>query len=402
MLRRLLSILFTASFLLTAATPIDAQDVPPLAPRLLPVATGLDRPTHVTHAGDGSGRLFIVEKAGTIHILQDGARLPTPFLDIVDRVLSAGSEQGLLSLAFPPEVAGVGHFYVNYTAVPDGDTVVSRFSIAPDDPNHADPESEEAILTIDQPFANHNGGQLAFGPDGFLYIGMGDGGSGGDPMDNAQNGASLLGKMLRIDVESPPVGEPYGIPATNPFTDTAGFRPEVWALGLRNPWRFSFDRATGDLYIADVGQNTREEVDYQPSTGGGENYGWNIMEGSACFQADTCEMPGLTMPVAEYGRDLGSNITGGHVYRAPYPVGWQGLYFYGDFGSGRIWVLERSGDTWSSSVVPDTSLSISSFGEDEAGRLYVVDYGGSVYLLAGATYLPPIVGPFSQARHATG
>lgn len=391
MLRRLLSVLFAASLLLAAAAgPANAQSIITPTPRLLRVATGLDRPTHVTHAADGSGRLLIVEKPGTIRVLQGGALLPTSFLDIGDRVLSRGPEQGLFSLAFPPEGAGAAYFYVNYTAVPDGTTVVSRFSISPDDPNRADPASEEVILTIAQPFANHNGGQIAFGPDGYLYIGTGDGGSAGDPLDNAQSGDALLGKILRLDVESPPEGEPYGIPATNPYTDTAGFRPEVWALGLRNPWRFSFDRATGDLYIADVGQSNREEVNHQPAGGGGENYGWNIMEGSTCYQAATCEMEGLTLPVAEYGRDLGVSITGGFVYRAPGPAGWQGVYFYGDFGSGRIWALRRVGDSWDSAVILDTTLSISTFGEDEAGRIYVADYGGSLYVLATETYLPLI------------
>lgn len=392
-MRRSIVVLLALAFLVIVAALVSAQGAPFPTPRLRPVVTGLDRPTHVTHAGDGSGRLVIVEKPGTIRILHNGALLPTPFLDITSRVLSTGSEQGLFSVAFPPAGADAGHFYVNYTSRPDGDTVVSRFTITPDDPNRADPNSEEVILTIDQPFANHNGGQLAFGPDGMLYIGTGDGGSGGDPMGNAQNGAVLLGKMLRIDVESSPQGEPYGIPDTNPFIGTPGFRPEVWALGLRNPWRFSFDRATGDLFIADVGQSAREEVNHQPATGGGENYGWDIMEGSTCFQADACDMAGLTLPVAEYGRDLGNVITGGHVYRAPSPAAWHGVYFFGDFGSGRIWALRRSGDAWSSTVVLDTALSISSFGEDEAGRLYVVDFGGAIYQLAPSTHLPLIGGP---------
>jgi glucose/arabinose dehydrogenase len=389
MLRQALSVLCVTAFLLAfAAPPAVAQSPLTPAPRLQRVVTGLDRPTHVTHAADGSDRLFITEKPGTIRVLQNDILLPVPFLDISDRVLSSGSEQGLFSVAFPPAGADAGHVYVNYTGLPDGETVVSRFAISPDDANAADAASEERILIIEQPFANHNGGQLTFGPDGYLYIGTGDGGSGGDPQGNAQNGSALLGKILRIDVESAPAGEPYGIPATNPFVDTAGFRPEVWALGLRNPWRFSFDRATGDLYIADVGQSTREEVNYQPSGGGGENYGWNIMEGSTCFQAQSCVTEGLTLPVAEYGRDLGTSITGGHVYRATAPAAWGGIYFYGDFGSGRIWALERLNDGWRNTLVLDTELSIASFGEDEAGHLYVVDLGGSVYALATATYLP--------------
>ncbi len=389
MWRSLVALALLLSLLLTAI-PAHAQGPAIPTPHLLPVASGFDRPTHLTHAGDGTDRLFVVEKPGTVRILQDGALLATPFLDLTARVLSSGAEQGLLSVAFPPGQGTPNHFYVNYTSIPDGDSVVSRLAVSPEDANRADPGSEEVILTIEQPFANHNGGQLAFGPDGYLYIGTGDGGSGGDPLVNAQNGNTLLGKILRIDVESAPPDAPYAVPATNPFADTVGFRPEIWALGLRNPWRFSFDRATGDLYIADVGQSTREEVNHQPSAGGGENYGWNVMEGSTCFQAETCDAQGLTLPVAEYGRDLGVSITGGHVYRGPGRTAWQGLYFYGDFGSGRIWALQRSGDAWVNTLVRDTDLSISSFGEDEAGRLYVVDYRGAVYLLAGATYLPVI------------
>lgn len=390
---RVLGALALVASLFLATTPIAAQSVAVPTPRLLTVATGFNQPTHIAHAGDGSDRLFIVQKPGTVRILADGALLATPFLDITDRVLSTGSEQGLFSIAFPPQEGEIDHFYVDYTSSPDGATVVSRFAITPEDPNRADPTSEALILTIPQPFATHNGSQIAFGPDGYLYIGTGDGGSGGDPLGNAQDGDSPLGKMLRIDVRSPAAGEPYGIPADNPFIDTDGFRPQIWALGLRNPWRFSFDRATGDLYIADVGQSAREEVNYQPSSGGGENYGWSIMEGSLCFRADTCPTEGLTLPVTEYGRDLGSSVTGGHVYRAPSPHGWQGIYFYGDFGSGRIWALERVGGDWESGVLLDTDLAIASFGEDEAGRLYVADLGGAVYLLAAGTYIPLFGGP---------
>lgn len=257
---------------------------------------GVQLPVHIAHAGDGSGRMFVVEQGGRVQLLQAGAPLSPPFLDIASRVSCCG-ERGLLSVAFPPAFTSKGYFYVNYTNTV-GDTVIARYRLGTS-PHLADPGSEEIILTVRQPFANHNGGQLAFGPDGFLYIGMGDGGSGGDPQNNAQNPASLLGKLLRIDVESG--GAPYTVPVSNPFINTSSVRPEIWALGLRNPWRFAFDRQTGDLYIGDVGQNAYEEVNFQPATStGGENYGWNLMEGAHCFRSETCNQAGLTLPVAEY------------------------------------------------------------------------------------------------------
>jgi glucose/arabinose dehydrogenase len=363
---------------------------------------GLSQPLHVTHAGDGGGRLFVVEKAGVIHILRNSSLEPTPFLSIANRVGSAGGEQGLLSVAFPPGYATKGYFYVDYTDV-NGDTVVSRFYVD-SDPDVADPTSEEVILTIDQPYANHNGGQLAFGPDGYLYISMGDGGSGGDPDGNGQNPATLLGNILRIDVE-PHVtlfsvthrlylplimsqgegGLAYRIPSTNPFTQTAGYRDEIWAWGLRNPWRFSFDRSTGDLYIGDVGQGDYEEIDFQPATSaGGENYGWAIMEGAHCYPSGPCDSTDLVLPVAEYDHGLGCSVTGGVVYRGPDPD-LQGIYFYGDYCSGRIWGLVQEGGGWSTQVLTNTGLSIASFGEDEAGNVYVTDFwNGDVYRIGEA------------------
>jgi glucose/arabinose dehydrogenase len=237
------------------------------------------------------------------------------------------------------------------------------------------------VLKVDQPFANHNGGQLAFGRDGYLYIGMGDGGSGGDPQNNGQKPSTLLGKMLRIDVESGQV--PYAIPPSNPFRQKAGYRPEIWALGLRNPWRFSFDRETGDLYIGDVGQNAYEEVDFQPSSSkGGQNYGWKIMEGTQCFESNTCDKKGLTLPVVEYEHSQGCSVTGGVVYRGQNYPGMRGIYFYGDYCSGRVWGLKRSGTTWQNTLLSKTSYSISSFGEDQAGNVYMTDYGsGDIYLI---------------------
>ncbi|MBI5016134.1 MAG: PQQ-dependent sugar dehydrogenase [Deltaproteobacteria bacterium] len=355
----------------------DGNDVPPpggfpsLA--LTRVASGLAEPVHITHAGDGSGRLFVVEKRGTIRIVRDRAVLPTPFLDLSGAVRSTGSEQGLLSVAFPPDFATRRHFYVDYTGQSGvGDTVVARHTLSAD-PDVAN-AAGEAVLRVRQPFTNHNGGQLAFGPDGFLYVGLGDGGGGGDPFGNGQNLSSLLGKILRLDVEA---GVPtYAIPTGNPFGD------EVWAYGLRNPWRFSFDRATGDLFIADVGQAQFEEIDVQPATSrGGENYGWNVMEGFHCFGAATCNQAGLTLPVVEYTHAGGNcSVTGGFVYRGGRLPALQGIYLYGDYCSGRIWGLRRNGAAWENGLLLTTALQISSFGEDEAGNLYVADLGaGDIY-----------------------
>ncbi|MBF8285408.1 MAG: hypothetical protein HW378_4323 [Anaerolineales bacterium] len=262
--------------------------------------SGLDEPVDLKHAGDGSGRLFVIEQPGRIRIVENGELLPDPFLDIEPLVNSRGNEQGLLGLAFYPDYAANGLFFVNYTDV-NGDTVVARYAVSADDPSRADPASAKIILQVDQPFPNHNGGDLVFGPDGYLYIGLGDGGSGGDPQGNGQNLNALLGKMLRIDVNH---GDPYAIPPDNPFAGRAGARPEIWAYGLRNPWRYSFDRATGDLYIADVGQNAYEEVDFQPADSrGGENYGWNKYEGFHAYDGGATD--GLTMPVAEYAHAVG-------------------------------------------------------------------------------------------------
>jgi glucose/arabinose dehydrogenase len=353
---------------------------------LAPQVSGLEIPVHITHAGDGSGRLFVVEQPGRIRIVQAGALLNTPFLDITDRVGCCG-ERGLLSVAFPPDYLSKGHFYVNYTDG-SGTTVVARYHIT-DDPNLADPASEEVVLTVSQPYANHNGGQLAFGPrDGYLYIGMGDGGSAGDPENRAQNPGSLLGKMLRIDVESGVV--PYAIPPTNPYTQTTGYRAEIWALGLRNPWRFSFDRLTGDLYIGDVGQGQYEEIDFQAaSSHGGENYGWRIMEGTHCYNSEICDQTGLVLPVVEYDHSQGCSVTGGMVYRGQSYPRMQGVYFYGDYCSGRIWGLRQDGSAWQSALLTDTSHRISSFGEDEAGNVYLVDYGGGVYLIVDTVVATP-------------
>ena len=338
------------------------------------IATGFVQPVHVTHAGDGSGRLFVVERGGVIRIIRGGAVLPTPFFDISGQVQSAGGEQGLLSVAFPPDFAARQYFYVDYTnRTGIGDTIVARYPMTAN-PDIASSTGEVTLLNVTQPFANHNGGQLAFGPDGLLYVALGDGGSAGDPFNNAQNLATGLGKILRLDTEAGVTT--YAVPPDNPFGN------EIWAYGLRNPWRFSFDRATGDLYIADVGQNLIEEINFQPSTSsGGENYGWNIMEGTSCFLSPECGRTGLILPVVEYSHANGNcSVTGGFVYRGSQYPDLQGTYLYADFCSGRLWGLRRSGTIWENRLLLDTELQISSFGEDEAGNLYLADLGaGDIY-----------------------
>lgn len=349
------------------------------------VAGGFENPLYVTTAGDDSERLFVVEQGGTIRIVEDGAVVETPFLDIVDRVGSDALEQGLLGLAFAPNYAESGFFYVNYTDL-DGNTVVSRFTVT-DDPNVADPASESVILQQEQPFANHNGGGVVFGPDGYLYIGLGDGGSGGDPNGNGQNLMSWLGKMLRIDVEPAQVeaGNAYAIPDDNPFVGQADAMPEIWAFGLRNPWRFSFDRETGDLWIGDVGQGEIEEIDLLPANEGAINLGWNILEGTSCFVTPDCDPSSYTAPVFEYTHDEGGcSVTGGYVYRGEQMPDLQGAYIFADFCSGYLWGGGQGTDgSWTMSEPIETGMSISSFGEDADGDLYLTDHsGGAVYRLA--------------------
>jgi glucose/arabinose dehydrogenase len=378
---------------LSHAKAQSEHEWPPVA--LERVVTGLAAPVLVTHGGDGSGRVFVVEQEGRIRILQDGALVSEPFLNITDRVLYGG-ERGLLGLAFPPDYGKKGYFYVHYTSRPAGHTTVSRFH-STEDSNLANPESEEILLTVTQPYSNHNGGHIAFGPtDGYLYIALGDGGLGGDPGNRAQNPAELLGKILRIDVESG--HDTYSIPADNPFVGDPSVRPEIWALGLRNPWRFSFDRATADLYTADVGQNEREEVNFQPATStGGENYGWRCYEGSLPYNLEGCAPEDTyTFPVAEYvttgwGGDCA--ITGGYVYRGQTFPRMQGTYFYGDYCSGRIWGLRNAGSAPEAEVLLQSPTRITSFGEDEAGELYLVDFGGAIYRLTAydRLFLPLIL-----------
>jgi glucose/arabinose dehydrogenase len=320
------------------------------------VASGFDQPLYITNAGDGSNRIFVVEKSGRIKIIQNGEVQPAPLLDL-SSLVSSGGEQGLLGLAFPPDFADKKVFYVNYTDKNGvGNTVIARYSLSGS--NTADPSSALRLLSIIQPFANHNGGQLLFGQDGMLYIGTGDGGGAGDPFNNAQNTSSLLGKILRLDVNTSNV--------------------EVWAWGLRNPWRFSFDRATGDLYIADVGQDEIEEINFIPSGQSAGNFGWKIMEGTHCYGSSNCNRDNLILPIAEYNHDEGDcSVTGGHVYRGAEFPNMQGIYFYADFCSGKIRALKNS---IGGQVVLDTPFQISSFGEDESGNFYFSDLAsGSIY-----------------------
>ncbi|NWG19856.1 MAG: PQQ-dependent sugar dehydrogenase [Chloroflexi bacterium] len=358
-----------ATSVITAPTA-QASAVWPPRIRLQPVASGFDRPLYVTHAGDGSGRLFVVEKVGRINVVRDGQVLAEPFLDITDRVGSRANEQGLLSVAFHPRYQDNGWFFVNYTNQ-EGDTVIARFSAAGD---RADAAGEQILLTIDQPYGNHNGGLVTFGPDGMLYIGMGDGGSANDPLGAGQDRTTLLGKILRINVN----GLPYTIPGDNPWASGDGGRQEIWTVGVRNPWRFSFDRATGDLFIADVGQNRLEEVHLLRAGQGGANLGWNVMEGDDCFRDTNCDRAAFEAPITVYPHNSGCSVTGGYVYRGASFAALQGVYVFGDFCSGTIWGLRPSAGGWERAELLQSGLQIASFGEDEAGELYVTGYGDGI------------------------
>jgi hypothetical protein len=350
--------------------------------QLQPILTGLSSPLYVTSARDGTNRLFIVEQPGRIKVLQPGATTATVFLDITSKVLSGG-EQGLLGLAFHPQYTTNRRFFVNYTRTGDGATVIAEYQASLADSNVANP-TETQLLIIAQPFANHNGGMIEFGPDGFLYIGMGDGGSGNDPDNRAQNINDLLGKMLRINIDVPSGGLPYSSPADNPFFGPTAGRDEIYAVGFRNPFRFSFDRGgTRQLYAGDVGQSAREEIDVVTLGG---NFGWRVFEGTLCTGLDPllCGMAGFTAPIAEYDHSGGRcSVIGGYVYRGTRSTFPMGAYIYGDFCTGEIFQLFPAVSGGTQSVLLDTTMSISSFGEDEAGEVFVVDLGGTVFLLTG-------------------
>ena len=372
-----------------APTPTAEPSASPAAQPLTKMAVervfaNVDLPgmVYLTHAGDGTGRLFLVLKSGSIMVLDgQGAAPASVFLDIVDQV-SDVSEEGLLGLAFDPQYRSNGYFYVHYSALESRQSVISRFSVSGADPDRADAASERILLEIPQPYANHNGGQVAFGPDGYLYIGLGDGGGAGDPEGNGQLTSTLLGSILRIDVSAVDSSGSYSVPPDNPFSGLGeDRREEIWAYGLRNPWRFTFDRDTGDLWAADVGQNRFEEIDIiRP----GRNYGWNVMEGFACFRPmSECRREGLEPPLAVYDHSDGCSITGGYVYRGSRLPALYGAYVYGDFCSGRIWALRQvDGEVTERVELADSNLPISSFGEGPSGELFILSLNGGIYRLS--------------------
>ncbi|MFY9571791.1 MAG: PQQ-dependent sugar dehydrogenase, partial [Blastocatellia bacterium] len=384
-------IVFIIVFVSLCPVPTDAssnQDPAPDAIQIVlePVLSGLISPLYVTSAPDESNRLFIVEQGGRIKVLQQGASTATVFLNIVSRVLSGG-ERGLLGLAFHPQFRTNGRFFVDYTRSPDGATVIAEYRVSAVDPNIAE-TSETVLLVIPQPFANHNGGMLEFGPDHFLYIGMGDGGSANDPGNRAQNTNELLGKILRIDVDHANGSIPYSSPPDNPFFGSTPGRDEIYSLGMRNPWRFSFDRTTGDLYVGDVGQNAWEEIDI--ITRGG-NYGWRIMEADRCnptIAGGVCNKSSLVLPITQY-QHVGErcSVTGGYVYRGSKGTLPLGMYVFADYCSGEIFSLAGGPQN----LLLDTTLNISSFGEDEAGEIYVVGLGGTVHRIARSSPPGPLL-----------
>lgn len=367
----------------TVLPPTDAPTSPPPDAMAFPnpenyiwetVVSGLERPVDIQYAGDE--RLFVIEKVGRIRIVQDGGLVDFPFLNISDRVGSRGNEQGLLGLAFHPNYAENGLFFVNYTDK-GGDTVIARYRVTADS-NIGDPSSDVVLLRANQPFGNHNGGALAFGPDGYLYVGLGDGGSSGDPFGNGQSLDTWLGKILRIDVDT--IESPYGVPSDNPFNDIQ--RSEIWAYGLRNPWRISFDSFTGDFYIGDVGQGQWEEIDFMSAgTPGGINFGWKYFEGTHAYDGAPPQGAQFEPPVAEYDHAQGCSVTGGYVYRGAMPE-WNGIYLYGDYCTGTVWGLIRSGEGWQEQVLFGAVGRITSFGQDQSGEVYIATDGGQILRLA--------------------
>lgn len=377
-------ILFLSLFLIACTVPKEEteKETPPIVNseiRFTKIADGFNQPLGITHAHDKSGRLFIIERGGTIRIIDNKSqRIEEPFLDVSDLISTDFGERGLLGLAFHPNYTSNARFFINYTDV-SGDTVIAEYRLSKDI-NLALGEPTQRLLSITQPYNNHNGGHIAFSPkDSYLYLGTGDGGLFDDPDDRAENLNTLLGKMLRLDINNT---MPYSIPESNPYASDGSALPEIWAYGLRNPWRFSFDRETGDLYIGDVGQARFEEINFQSANSQGkENYGWDIMEGFECNEPrNSCNKEGITQPILSYGHDQGVSVTGGYVYRGNEIPWLQGKYVYGDFATGSIWVAEQTASGWSSEVLADTEFNISSFGEDAVGELYLADYStGSIY-----------------------
>jgi glucose/arabinose dehydrogenase len=375
------AVLISALILCLVAGLTGTAAAAPPAIAIQTFVTGLSSPVAMENPRDGTERLFVLEQGGKIRIIQGGSLLPVPFLNVTS-IIESGGEEGLLGLAFHPSYAQNGRFFIDYTRRVSGQlqTVIAEYHVSSTDPNKADPASGIEILVQDQPFDNHNGGQLAFGPDGFLYIAFGDGGSGGDPFGNGQDLGTVLGKVLRIDIDS---GSPYVIPPDNPFVNDPNARGEIWAYGFRNPWKFSFDRGSRRLYVGDVGQDKFEEVDIVTK---GSNYGWNVMEGFHCFEPPQgCDMTGLTLPIAEYSHSEGEAIIGGFVYRGSAIPGLRGVYVFGDYISGKIWGLKRSGGGWHRVLLLSTGRFLSGFGQDTAGEIYVLDYNnGVVYRIVPA------------------
>lgn len=357
-----------------AASPGGTPSSATVAITLEPFATVQGGPLAMTALDDGTGRLLVASQDGTVWIVgADGAVEPTPMVDVGARIRSGG-EQGLLGIAAHPTFPTDPRVFLNYTDT-NGDTIVASLSLDPDDDKVLDPDSHQQLLFVDQPYANHNGGGLAFGPDGYLYVSLGDGGAGGDPHGNGQRLDTLLGKILRLDING---GETYLIPEDNPFADGGGL-PEIWSYGLRNPWRMSFDRETGDLWMGDVGQGSWEEVDVARAGLGGINFGWVTMEGSHCYNADTCNREGLTLPAADYGRDQGCTVIGGYLYRGDTYKFLQGTYLFADYCSGNLFAIEAGADDYTTpTVVGNGSNGISAFGEDTAGELYALALNGTI------------------------
>lgn len=396
------------------AAPLSAPDNSVV---LQPFVSGFTAPVLITHAGDGSGRLFVVEYQGIIKLVVNGQVRPTPYLDIKSNVTNFG-EQGLLGLAFHPQYEVNGRFFVFYSARPPdpqttppnvGSITVEEYHVMEGNPELANPVPVRTLFAIPDEYSNHNGGMMAFGPDGYLYISMGDEGSGGDPKENAQNPLSLYGKMLRLDVNNGgnpnfPPNYTYSIPPTNPFVGNAAFRPEIWAIGFRNPWRWSFDRLTGDIFVGDVGQGAWEEIDFLPKGVGGLNFGWDDREGAHCFEPATgCLTNGRIDPILEYSRatnggpSVCASITGGYRHRGNVNPLLQGIYFYADYCSGKIWKgVQQTNGTWTAVEALQTDPGISSFGEDEAGELFVVKITGEIFRLAQAP--PTACSPGTRPR----